>query len=309
MTKSIAGLFPGQGSQSVGMGADFYHSTETGRSIFAKADAVLGYSLSKLCLEGPLEELTLTMNSQPAILVVSYISYLQAEIPLTAAAGHSLGEYTALVAAGALEFEDAVSLVHRRGRYMQEAVAPGQGKMLAVMGPSEEEIRQTAAEIDAGVIEIANLNCPGQTVVAGDLAGADAFAEKIAAAGAKVIPLNVSAPFHCSLMKPAAEKLAKDLDATTFAAPKFPVYANVNAKPVASAAEVRERLKEQVCGSVRWTESMVNLIEGHKIELAVEFGPGAVLSKLLKRINSAVARQEVFNSQSLAKARAAVSAA
>ncbi len=296
----IAALFPGQGSQAVGMGKEFFESETLARQLFQAADDALGFKLTDICFNGPIETLTLTENAQPAILVTSFVAFSLLGRDVLAGAGHSLGEYTALVAAGAIDFTDAVQLVHKRGKYMQQAVKPGAGKMVAVMGPSEEEIRAVIESVTVGVSEIANLNCPGQTVVAGDVMGVDAFSELMTKAGGKIIPLNVSAPFHCSLMKPAADKLAAELDKIQFRDPKFPVYANVTAKPVRTADEVRARLKEQVCGTVRWTESMVNLVEGEGITDIIEFGPGAVLSKLMKRINKGINQHEVFNPESLA---------
>lgn len=303
---NILGLFPGQGSQAVGMGADFYKNSNLAKEYFDLADKVLGYSLSKLCLEGPIEELTLTQNAQPAILLISTICYQLSNIRLTAASGHSLGEYSALVAANAIKFEDAILLVHKRGCYMQEAVPAGEGKMVAVMGPSEKDIQEVINGINKGVAEIANLNSPGQTVVAGDVLGIDAFAPLIQAKGGKVIPLNVSAPFHCKLMKPAAEKLSKDLDAINFQELKFPVYANVTAQAVTDPKEARELLKKQVCGSVRWTDCMLNAINDQGITTAVEFGAGSVLGKLLKRIHSETKRLEVFDSKSLEDTKNAI---
>jgi [acyl-carrier-protein] S-malonyltransferase len=306
--KKIAGLFPGQGSQVVGMGKALFEQFELAQEVFTSADKALEFSLSKLCFDGPIEELTLTKNAQPAILTVSYICHLLSGLSLCAAAGHSLGEYTALVAAGSIKFEDAVALVNKRGQYMQEAVKPGAGKMVAIMGPGEQELRELIAKVVSGVAEIANLNCPGQTVVAGDVIGIDNFSELAKTAGAKVIPLQVSAPFHCSLMKPAAESLVKDLDSISINAPKFPVYANVNAKPSLSSEQVRENLKAQVCGSVRWTQSMQNLIAEQGITNVVEFGPGEVLSKLMKRINKDIERDEVSSPESLQEAKAKFSA-
>jgi [acyl-carrier-protein] S-malonyltransferase len=302
----VAGLFPGQGSQSVGMGAEFLETSDLARALFEQADQALGFNLSELCAQGPLERLTLTENAQPAILVVSYLCFKASGIELACGAGHSLGEYTALVAAGCLDFSDAVALVHKRGRYMQEAVPQGQGKMVAVMGPGEQEIRAVIGALEEGIVEIANLNCPGQTVVAGEAKAIDIFAEKMSAAGGKIIALNVSAPFHCSLMKPAADKLAKDLDAITFCPPKFSVYSNVSATPIAGAEEAREGLKKQVCSSVRWTESMLKMTQQEQVTHTVEFGAGGVLTKLMKRINSGVARVEVSNPASLAKAKEAL---
>jgi len=297
----VAALFPGQGSQVVGMGNAFFKRGGKSAELFAEADRALGWNLSELCFSGPIEKLTLTQNAQPAILTTSLACFEEAGVKVVAAAGHSLGEYTALVVAGVLNFTDAVQLVHKRGRYMQEAVQPGLGKMVAVMGPSEEEIATVLGGVESGVAEIANLNCPGQTVVAGDVAGIERFSELMKAAGGKIIPLNVSAPFHCSLMKPAADNLARDLDAISLAEPNIPVYANVTAKQIKSAAEARELLKQQVCSSVRWTESVQNLIAEQAIERLVEFGPGAVLSKLVKRINKAIVTSEVADPDSLAK--------
>ena len=297
------GLFPGQGSQAVGLGKGFFEGNSRAKQMFAEADEALGFSLSKLCLEGPLEELTLTEYAQPAILLVSSICFELAEISIDAAAGHSLGEYSALVAAGALGLGDAVRLVNRRGKYMQEAVPAGLGRMSAVMGPTPEEIQEVLAKLTSGVCEIANLNSPGQTVVAGDAEGMEQFNMLMGEKGAKLIPLNVSAPFHCRLMKPAAEKLSLDLDAVQILDPKIPVYANVDAKPVRTKEEVRQHLKDQVCGSVRWTECMQNAFQGEQITHSVEFGAGGVLTKLLKRIVPEIKRFEVSDPASLEKAK------
>lgn len=302
----ILGLFPGQGSQSVGMGAEFINSNECARELFAQADQALRYPLTQICLNGPLETLTLTENAQPAILTASYVCFLLSGLSLDAAAGHSLGEYTALVSAKALSFTDAVTLVHKRGRYMQEAVPTGEGKMVAVMGPSEEEIQEVISGLNNGVVEIANLNSPGQTVVAGNTIGVESFSTIMSERGGKIIPLNVSAPFHCRLMKPAAERLALDLDAISFSDPVFPVYANVTARPITSGNDARELLKKQVCATVRWTDSMVAVLETEAISDAVEFGAGGVLTKLLKRINKNVNRHEVADPASLEKTKAAL---
>lgn len=299
----IAALFPGQGSQQVGMGSDLAKNSNQVAELFKQADKCLGYELSKLCFEGPIESLTLTQNAQPALLVCSVASYLESNIHVSVAAGHSLGEYSALVAAGCIKFEDAIALVHKRGCYMQEAVQPGNGKMAAIMGPSEEEILNLIQQIKTGVVEIANLNSQGQTVVAGDITGVDSFCVLAKSSGAKVIPLNVSAPFHCSLMEPAAIKLTKDLDAVSFSDPQFPVYANVSAQPLSSGNEARELLKQQVCGSVRWAQSMTNMLAEQNITHCIEFGPGGVLSKLMKRICPSVERLEVFDMQTVTKAK------
>ena len=299
----LAFLFPGQGSQSIGMGFELAQADDSARELFAAADRALGFALSEICFNGPIERLTLTQHAQPAILTASTAAFRAADIHVSAAAGHSLGEYSALVAAGVLKFEDAVVLVNKRGRYMQEAVPAGAGKMVAILGPSDEDVRQAAAEISSGVAEIANLNCPGQTVAAGDAAGIDAFSELIKSRGAKVIPLNVSAPFHCSLMKPAADALKRDLDATTFSEPVFPVYSNVTARPIISGAEARKLLHEQVCSPVRWTESMQNMIKDLAPKAFVEFGAGGVLSNVMKRIDKSQTRIEIHNPATLAAFR------
>ncbi|MCL4138062.1 UNVERIFIED_CONTAM: hypothetical protein GTU68_040156 [Idotea baltica] len=296
MSKLI-GLFPGQGSQSVGMGQAIAENSDLAKDIFAIADKALGFSIQELCFNGPIEDLTLTQNAQPAILTVSHICYALAKVPLVAAAGHSLGEFSALVASGSIKFEDAVSLVHKRGCYMQEAVAAGEGAMAAVMGTEEAEIAKAIEQVE-GIVEIANLNCPGQTVVSGASAAVADLSTILQDAGAKVIPLNVSAPFHSSLMQPAAERLEADLAATTFSDPTFPVYANVNALAVTSGDEARKLLVKQVTGSVRWTESILNMIKAEQADTFVEFGNGSVLTKLLKRIDKTIERKNVDSIES-----------
>ena len=301
--KKIAALFTGQGSQKIGMGKSFYDASDEAKRIFAAADEVLGFKLSQLCFDGPIETLTLTENAQPALVLVSYVAYKLSGIKPTAGAGHSLGEYSALVAAQSLKFEDAIMLVHKRGKYMQEAVPAGSGKMLAVMGPQEAEIMEVISKISNGnnIVEIANLNTPGQTVVSGNNSGTDEFSKIASEKGWKVIPLNVSAPFHSSLMKPAADKLAVDLDKAEFKAPQFPVYANVTARAVTDGAEARELLKKQVCGSVRWFESVKNMISEHGITCTVEFGAADVLTKMQKRIDDSVEKLFVGDMESLGK--------
>jgi len=290
----ILGLFPGQGSQKVGMGKELFAESAIARELFASADKALGLPLSTICFEGPVERLTATEIAQPAILTVSTICYrlaAEAGLTLTAAAGHSLGEYSALVAAGALRFEDAVVLVHKRGKYMQSAVPVGAGKMVAVLGKDLDAIEAAIASVPSGVVQVANINSPGQIVVAGAASAVDAF--KAALGDARMTDLVVSAPFHCALMQPAADRLAVDLDACPIAPAAFPVYANVTAAPVRTPDEIRAALKAQVCGRVRWIECMEHAISTESIDRAVEFGAGAVLVGLLKRINGAVPRQSV----------------
>ena len=282
----MAFLFPGQGSQFAGMGKSLADSYECARAVFAAADAALGFSLSTLCFEGPEEQLRLTENTQPALLAVSVaaLSVLAGKgLKPDVVAGHSLGEYSALVAAGSLDFADAVKLVRNRGRYMQEAVPSGIGAMAALLRLPEGKLEQILAEAARGeVLSAANLNSPDQVVIAGHAGAVRRAADLAQAAGAnRAIMLPVSAPFHCPLMKPAQEKLGADLDATSFADLRVPLINNWQAKAIRTGPEARQGLFEQVPNPVRWRDT-VKLLETMGVERAIEVGAGAVLTGLLK---------------------------
>jgi [acyl-carrier-protein] S-malonyltransferase len=296
----LAVLFPGQGAQEVGMGQDVYASSAAGRAVFDAADEALGFSLSKLIFEGPAEELVRTEIGQPAILTASIALYraLQEIVELNPAfvAGHSLGEYSALVATGSLRFEDAVKLVRLRGRFMQEAVPQGQGAMAAILGTGAENVEkacQEAAAATGKVVSPANFNSPIQTVIAGDAEAVEQACAKAKELGArKTVPLAVSAPFHCSLMQPAADKFAVELGTCNFADPNPPVVSNVESVPNSQGSRVAELLERQIVAPVRFTD-IVNRLAADGVTHFLEVGPGAVLSGLIARIAKRTPRQNV----------------
>jgi [acyl-carrier-protein] S-malonyltransferase len=285
----IAFVFPGQGSQRVGMGQALAQTFPECRAVFEEADDALGAPLSRVCFEGPEEQLRLTENTQPAILTVSVAAarlLASRGIAPAMAAGHSLGEYSAHVAAGTLAFGDAVRTVRRRGRYMQEAVPVGQGAMAAILGLEGAAVAQACREAaDGDVVAPANLNAPGQVVIAGTAAAVARAGERAKALGAKrVVPLPVSAPFHCALMQPAQDRLAPELRALPVKPPSMPVIANVDAAPKTDGPSAIDALVRQVSAPVRW-EEVVRTLASAGIRAYVEVGPGTVLSGLVRKID------------------------
>jgi [acyl-carrier-protein] S-malonyltransferase len=278
-----AALFPGQGSQKVGMGKALYEAFPAARQVLDRAEATLP-GLLKLMWEGPEETLTLTENQQPALLAVGYAAYraflAEGGTEPSLAAGHSLGEWTAHVAAGTLELEDALKLVRLRGRYMQEAVPPGEGAMAAILKLPLEAIQEALAGLEG--VEIANLNSPEQTVISGRKEAVEEAAERLKEKRARVVFLPVSAPFHSSLMAPAKERLARDLAQVTLRKPRFPVYSNVTATPEEDPGRIRELLLEQITAPVRWVEILKDM-EKRGVRRFLEFGSGEVLKGLVAR--------------------------
>ncbi|GLX71188.1 ACP S-malonyltransferase [Paenibacillus glycanilyticus] len=284
-------VFPGQGAQAVGMGKDAYEALDSSRAIFEQADEALGFKLSEIIFNGPDDELKQTANTQPALLTVS-VAFLKAlegrGLKPDYVAGHSLGEYSALVAAGVMSFADAVRTVRARGQFMEQAVPGGQGAMAAVLGAERGVLAELCANIsqEGNAVELANVNCPGQIVVSGSAAGVQAVVErgKEEAGAKRVIPLEVSGPFHSSLMKPAAEKLSGVLSDISMNDASVPVVANVTAAPVTEAAAIRNLLVEQVYSPVLWEDSVRYLIE-QGVDTFVEIGSGTVLAGLIKKID------------------------
>jgi [acyl-carrier-protein] S-malonyltransferase len=299
----IAFLFPGQASQYCGMGRELAEKFPESRAVFDEADAALGFSVSQLCFEGSEEALKQTENTQPAILTVSTAAYRALEkqgLRPDFAAGHSLGEYSALVAAGGLDFATALKLVRGRGRYMQEAVPAGEGAMAAILGLAPAEVADICKKAaDHQVVAPANLNSPEQTVISGDAAAVKRAVELASQAGAKrAVILPVSAPFHCALMAPAQQRLEPDLKAATFHDLRFPLVTNVEAEAISTGAEAREALIQQVTEPVRWLDSIHEMIEAG-VTIFVEVGPGKVLSGLLRQIDRSVRALNVEDAASL----------
>jgi [acyl-carrier-protein] S-malonyltransferase len=299
----LAFLFPGQGSQYCGMGRDLTEAFAESRQVFDQANAALGFSMSDMCYTASLEELKQTENTQPAILTVSVAAYRALEkrgVKPDFVAGHSLGEYSALVAAGGLDFSAAVKLVRARGRYMQEAVPAGEGAMAAILGlPPAEVLEICKKAADNEVVSPANLNSPEQTVISGNAAAVKRAVEIASQSGAKrAVILPVSAPFHCALMAPAQKRLEHDLRAANFTALKIPLITNVDAEAITTGDEAREALIRQVTSPVRWLDSVHEMIESG-VTIFVEVGPGKVLSGLMRQIDRSVRSLNVEDAASL----------
>ena len=283
-------LFPGQGSQTVGMGLEFYKNFEIVKKIFKEADEKLNYDISKIILEGPEDELKLTQNTQPAILVVSYsiFSVLKKEFGFDFSstkyfAGHSLGEYSALVCSESLNFNDSLFLLYERGKCMQEAVPVGKGAMIAVLGLKLDEINNLIKKVNAqGVCEVANDNAEGQIILSGNVEQINNLKDILKENKKKYIPLNVSAPFHCSLMKPAALKMHDKISSVNFQKPNFDIVSNVTSVPEKNPENIKKLLVDQICSTVRWRESIVNMNKENITDF-IEIGPGKVLSGMVKR--------------------------
>jgi [acyl-carrier-protein] S-malonyltransferase len=300
----IAFVFPGQGSQIVGMGKELADSSDIVREIFRRADEKLQEDLSELIFSGPQEKLTLTVNAQPALLTTSFAileKFKEAGIKPDFVAGHSLGEYSALVAAGAIKFEDAVYAVRKRGEFMEEAVPAGKGTMAAILGMQSDELHQITEEITAtgNPVQLANINCPGQIVISGSVEGVKLACEKAKANGAKrAIPLEVSGPFHSSLMQPAAEKLSTVLNSIDISHASIPVIANVDAQEMTESSLIKENLIKQLYSPVQW-EASVEYMLSKGVDTFIEIGPGKVLSGLIKKVNRRVATYAISDAESL----------
>ncbi|WP_342525856.1 ACP S-malonyltransferase [Chryseomicrobium sp. FSL W7-1435] len=303
----VAFIFPGQGSQAVGMAKDLVENFPKYEHYLTTAEKAMNIPISKIMFEGPLEELTKTYHAQPALLLSSTIAaslLMEHGLQPDYVAGHSLGEYSALVMAGVLSVQDGATIVHKRGKYMNEAVPAGEGAMAAILGMQAADLEKVTDEITAQghAVQVANLNCPGQIVISGTSEGVANASILAKEQGAKrAIPLTVSGPFHSSLMRPAASKLAVELAMVSVRAPKVPVIANVTAQPVEQEQEIRNLLIEQVTAPVRWEESVRTMID-LGVDTFVECGPGNVLSGLIKKIDKSVTTYSVFDTISLNRA-------
>ena len=304
LVRAFAALFPGQGSQYPGMGKDLATAEPAAAAVFRAADEALDFPLSALCFEGPESELVRTEITQPSILTVAIAAFRAFEArggrrPV-AAAGHSLGEYAAHVVAGTLSFEDAVRTVRQRGRFMQESVPEGDGAMAAILGLERSGVELACAAAAQGqVVSVANINGPGQIVIAGHAAAVKRACDAALAAGAsRAVPLQVSAPFHCALMEPAARRLSVVLSSVRFCDPSIPVYTNVDAGPVGTAAASRDALARQVASPVRWEEEILRMAEDG-IDTFIEFGPGRVLAGLVRRVRKDLGVHSVSDATAL----------
>ncbi|ERI92184.1 [acyl-carrier-protein] S-malonyltransferase [Clostridiales bacterium oral taxon 876 str. F0540] len=300
----IAFIFAGQGAQYAGMGKELADNIEASKKVFEEADKALGFEISKLCFEGPKENLDKTENTQPAVLTTSIAALKALEekgIKPDFTAGLSLGEYSALVCSGVLNFSDAVKLVRKRGRFMQEAVPEGVGTMAAILGLSSEDVREICREASSlGIVEPANFNCPGQIVIGGEIEAVKSASEKAKEKGAKVMPLSVSAPFHTSMLKPAADKLEEELKSIELLSINTPIITNVTADYVGSKEEVKELLKKQVMSSVLWENTIKRMLEDG-VDTFIELGPGKVLSGFVKKIDRKVTVLNIEDLRSLEK--------
>lgn len=307
----LAFVFPGQGSQTVGMGKEFADSHEWAQNMYNQVDEALGFKLTNIIFDGTQEELTLTYHAQPALLATSMVmlkALAAAGLNPDYAAGHSLGEYSALVATGSISFEDAVKTVYQRGKFMDEAVPAGEGTMAAILGMDAGALKEVTDEIANGgnPVQLANINCPGQIVISGTVSGVEKASALAKEKGAKrAIPLVVSGPFHSSLMQPAAQKLDQVLNDIQIEDAKVPVISNVTAEPMTAKEEIKQRLVEQLYSPVRWEESVQTLMN-NGVDTFIEIGPGKVLAGLIKKINRRATVFSVYDIQSLNETIAAV---
>jgi [acyl-carrier-protein] S-malonyltransferase len=283
-------LFTGQGSQFAGMGRDLADSHRAARDTFAEADEALGEAISTLCFEGSEDQLALTTNTQPATLAVSIAAYRCLDRRPDLAAGHSLGEYSALTAAGSFDFADALRLVRRRAGFMQSAVPVGSGGMVVLRKMTVPEVEEFLTQIDAGICEIANINAPGQIVLSGETAAID---QVVSILGKRALRLAVSVPFHCSMLKDAAAEYAAALREVEMRDPSFPIYCNVDARPVTTAAAARDALERQFAGSVLWQASVERMIQDAGVTRFIEFGPKPTLSRMATNIARALPTEAV----------------